>query len=107
VLRDAGADVSSAANAASAMSLIDGCAFDVLVCDIALPDQDGYELLREIRQVLPVVHAIALTAFAGEEAEARALEEGYQTFLTRPIDPSRLVEAVADAAGTRASMDAL
>jgi len=107
VLRDAGADVTSAADAASAMSLIDGSAFDVLVCDIALPDQDGYELLREIRQVLPVVHAIALTAFAGEEAEARALEEGYQTFLTRPIDPARLVEAVADAAGTRASMDAL
>ena len=107
MLRDAGADVSSAANAASAMSLIDGITFDVLVCDIALPDQDGYELLREIRQVLPVVHAIALTAFAGEEAEARALEEGYQTFLTRPIDPARLVEAVAAAAGARASMDTL
>jgi len=107
VLSDAGALVASAADAASALALLDGRAFDVLVCDIALPDRDGYQLLRDIRQVLPAVPAVALTAFAGEESETRALEVGYQTFLARPVDPARLVEAVSDLCPARASMDAL
>ena len=106
VLRDAGADVASAMDASSAMTLVGARTFDVLVCDIALPDRDGYQLLRDVRRGLPQVPAIALTAFAGDESEARAREVGYQIFLTRPVDPGRLVEAVADAAAKRASIDA-
>ena len=106
VLRDAGADVASAMDASSAMTLVGARTFDVLVCDIALPDRDGYQLLRDVRRGLPQVPAIALTAFAGDESEARAREGGYQIFLTRPVDPGRLVEAVADAAAKRASIDA-
>jgi CheY-like chemotaxis protein len=106
VLKDAGADVASAMDAASAMTLVGARRFDVLVCDIALPDRDGYELLRDVRRGFPQVPAIALTAFAGDESEARARDGGYQVFLTRPVDPDRLVEAVRDAAGNRASIDA-
>jgi CheY-like chemotaxis protein len=106
VLKDAGADVASAVDAASAMTLVGARTFDVLVCDIALPDRDGYQLLRDIRRGFPQVPAIALTAFAGDESEARARDGGYQVFLTRPVDPGRLVEAVRDAAGNRASIDA-
>jgi CheY-like chemotaxis protein len=47
-----------------------------------------------------------LTAFAGDENEARARDGGYQIFLTRPVDPGRLVEAVSEAARNRASIDA-
>jgi signal transduction histidine kinase/ActR/RegA family two-component response regulator len=106
VLKDAGADVASAMDAASAMTLVGARMFDVLVCDIALPDRDGYHFLRDVRRGFPRVPAIALTAFAGDESEARARERGYQIFLTRPVDPGRLVEAVAAAAGNRASIDA-
>jgi signal transduction histidine kinase/CheY-like chemotaxis protein len=106
VLRDAGADVGSAMDASSALSLVDARTFDVLVCDIALPDRDGYQLLQEVRRGFPLVPAIALTAFAGDENEARARDGGYQIFLTRPVDPGRLVEAVSEAARNRASIDA-
>ena len=107
ILRDSGAEVASAGDAESAMGLVGARRFDVLVCDIALPDRDGYQLLRDVRHVLPLVPAIALTAFAGGETEARAKEEGYLTFLTRPVDPARLVDAVANASQTRASIDRL
>jgi CheY-like chemotaxis protein len=63
---------------------------DVVVSDIGMPEQDGYELIRLIRS-LPAEHgghtpAAALTAFAGREDRLKALASGYQTHIAKPFE---------------------
>jgi CheY-like chemotaxis protein len=67
----------------------------VLVCDVGMPEEDGYALLRRVRN-LPAERggttpAIALTAFARGEDRVRALRAGFQMHLAKPIDPAELV----------------
>jgi CheY-like chemotaxis protein len=103
VLQECGANVSAAPCAEDALALIESDKPDVLVSDIGMPDVDGFELLRRLRRLpaarggqLPV---IALTAFARDEDRARALEAGFSTHLTKPIDLPALVAAVAELSG--------
>ena len=72
---------------------------DVIVSDIGMPDQDGYELIRQIRK-LPAnqgghTPAIALTAFARSEDKKQALAVGYQRHLAKPVDPRELIAVIA------------
>ena len=72
---------------------------DVIVCDIEMPDEDGYSFLRGVRQ-LPAgeggaVPAIALTAYAGAEDRARALAAGFEEHLPKPASPAELAAVVA------------
>lgn len=72
---------------------------DMIVSDIGMPDQDGYELMRQIR-MLPDnqggrTPAIALTAFARPEDRRQALEVGYQKHLAKPVDPHELLTVIA------------
>jgi CheY-like chemotaxis protein len=76
---------------------------DVLVCDIGLPGGNGFVLLKAIRS-LPESHggdvpAIALTAFTDAEARSKALEAGFQVYLTKPVETDDLVSAVRQLAG--------
>jgi len=78
---------------------------DILVCDIGLPDQDGYSLLKKIRQ-LPraaggTIPAVALTGYARVEDRVRALDAGFQTHASKPIEPAELVAVVASLARAR------
>lgn len=72
---------------------------DVIVSDISMPDQDGYELMRQVRSLPPeqggLTPAIALTAFARAEDRRQALAVGYQKHLAKPVDPIELLAAVA------------
>jgi CheY-like chemotaxis protein len=94
--------VDSAAQAVAAFraSLAQG-RFDVIASDIGLPVQDGYELIRELREMEnrpgqgAPVPAIALTAYARPGDRAKALASGFQAHLAKPVDPQTLVEAVA------------
>jgi PAS domain S-box-containing protein len=101
VLRDAGAEVCEAGDVASALTLIGTFMPHVLVSDIGMPREDGYDLIRRVREggygadVLP---AVALTAFAREEDRQRALGAGYQQHLAKPISVTRLLEITADLA---------
>lgn len=74
---------------------------DVLVSDVGMPNLDGYELIRRVRS-LPAptqrVPALALTAYARAEDRRRALAEGFQMHLSKPVDPSELAMAVASLA---------
>jgi PAS domain S-box-containing protein len=75
---------------------------DVLICDIGMPDMDGYALLQQIR-ALPETHggnipAIAVTAFAREEDRQRALDCGFQHHVAKPIEPKELASAIAQLA---------
>jgi signal transduction histidine kinase/ActR/RegA family two-component response regulator len=110
VLADAGASVLAWRSAGELLAALAGATPDVLVCDIGMPDVDGYALMRRIR-ALPgaagVVPAIALTAFARAEDRARALAAGYQAHLGKPVGEAELVAAVARALSTPASRDAI
>jgi CheY-like chemotaxis protein len=74
----------------------------VLACDIAMPGEDGYSLIRRIRTLPSAVArtpAVALTAYARREDRNRALVEGFNAHLTKPVEPSELLTALADLVG--------
>jgi signal transduction histidine kinase/ActR/RegA family two-component response regulator len=99
-LRQHGADVRTAASGREALDLVGGNGhhFAVVVSDIGMPGMDGYMFLRELRAVWPSpapLRAIALTAYAGAEEEARAADAGYDHHLAKPFVPADLVHAVS------------
>jgi len=75
----------------------------VLVSDIGMPDVDGYEFLRRVRQLGPerggAVPAVALTAFARSEDRVRALRAGFAVHVSKPVEPSEIAVTVASLAG--------
>jgi PAS domain S-box-containing protein len=95
--QQAGAQVTIADSARSALAALEAAAPDVLVSDIGMPDRNGYELLESVRAAehgsrLP---AVALTAYARPEDRDRAIKAGFQLHVSKPIDPAALVRAVA------------
>jgi CheY-like chemotaxis protein len=93
------AKVIGAASADEALAILEREQFDVMLVDIAMPGSDGYELIRTVRGMSPAacatIPAAALTAFARAEDRRKSLESGFQMHLTKPVEPSTLVEAVA------------
>jgi CheY-like chemotaxis protein len=102
-LEQSGAQVRAVAAAAEALEVLKEFKPGVLVSDIGMPVEDGYALLRRVRQLRAeeggTLPALALTAYAGEEDRRRALEAGYQQHLAKPVTPAELVAAVAELAG--------
>jgi CheY-like chemotaxis protein len=97
-----GLQVTAVASAREALTSLVRKAPNLLISDIAMPEQDGHELIRIIRE-LPAsrggeVPAIALTAYARDEDRRRALAAGFQLHLPKPVDPARLAEAIAQLA---------
>ena len=102
VLRTAGADVMMAASAAEALQVIETCPLDVLVSDVGLPGEDGYELIRKVRMLgggAGRLRAVALTAFARLEDRTKAMLSGYQMHLAKPVDARELIVTVGTLAG--------
>ncbi len=104
VLEADGASVTTVASAAEALDILPQLQPDVLVCDIGMPEEDGYTLIRKVRVLSPdqggEVPAVALTAYADSEDRIRALEAGFQSHLPKPVDPDALVVAVAEVVKT-------
>jgi two-component system CheB/CheR fusion protein len=102
MLRGAGANVRVAQSADEAMSAVEYFRPAVLLCDIAMPGEDGYSFIRKVRARGPArggnVPALALTALAGEEDRLRALSAGFQMHLAKPVDIGRLNQAVVELA---------
>jgi CheY-like chemotaxis protein len=95
-----GAKVSVASSASEALEAINNSRPDVLVSDIAMPGEDGYALIRNVRalDVGQAIPAIAITAYAKEEDKERVLSAGYQRFLSKPVELGELIETVAELA---------
>jgi CheY-like chemotaxis protein len=100
MLRDSGADVRTAESAFRAYQLIKEWRPNVVLTDLAMPEEDGFMLLGALRTAFAGyrVPIIAVTAFATPESRARALNAGFDLYLTKPIDPVLLTGAVADIA---------
>jgi two-component system CheB/CheR fusion protein len=103
VFAQCGAIVSAAASAEEAVEAIQQATPDVLVCDIGLPGEDGYELLRRIRALEAErggrIPALALTAYARLDARGKALAAGFDGHISKPVVPTDLVAQVALLAG--------
>ncbi|MBW3637312.1 MAG: response regulator, partial [Armatimonadetes bacterium] len=98
LLQSCGARARCAASAAQALELIEKERPDVLICDIGMPGEDGYSLIKRVRQ-LPAarggeIPAVALTAYARAEDREMALSCGYQNHLAKPLAPADLVAAL-------------
>jgi PAS domain S-box-containing protein len=97
------ATVATASSAVEALRALEQSRQDVLVSDLAMPKQDGYDLIRQIRS-LPAerggnIPAIALSAFTRPADRRRALAAGFQLYLSKPVDPANLVSALVRITG--------
>jgi signal transduction histidine kinase/ActR/RegA family two-component response regulator len=105
VLHQAGADVHLAASAGEALAVLDTTDLDLVISDLSMPEADGYELIRRMRQRpggtgLP---AIALSAYASAADRQRALEAGFDAHAAKPIDPVELIDLVSQVAARAAA----
>jgi PAS domain S-box-containing protein len=99
ILEGCGAAVTEAASAAEALAALEHARPDVLVSDIGMPGENGYELIKRVR-ALPAerggrVPAVALTAYAGPKDRRRALLAGFHTHLAKPVEPDELLAVLA------------
>ncbi len=99
LLEDYEATVQTAASAAEAVKLFRQQPPSVLVSDIGMPGEDGYELIRQIRKIeesqAGAVPALALTAYARAEDKKLVLASGFNMHVAKPVEPNELVAAVA------------
>ena len=96
------ANVTAVSSAGEAIQAITRKRPDVLVSDIAMPDEDGYGLIEKVRSlengVSQNIPAVAITAYAKEEDRERALSAGFQIYLAKPVELTELISVVARAA---------
>jgi PAS domain S-box-containing protein len=99
VLERCGASVCAVGTVAEALDALRERRIDILISDIGIPGEDGYDLIRRVRSMpesqggsLP---AVALTAYAGKENRKQALAAGFQIHLSKPVDPGELAAAIS------------
>ncbi len=104
ILDEYGVQVMKAKSASQALNLIRQIKLDLLISDIAMPGEDGYELIRQVRTLSCTqkkqIPAIALTACIIEEGRVLAFESGFQFYLTKPVEPDELIAVVAKLVGS-------
>jgi CheY-like chemotaxis protein len=98
ILRGAGGDVKAVASAREALEEIPVYRPEILISDIGMPDEDGYSLIRRIRDRSPeeggLIPAIAVSAYAREEDRIRSLSAGFQMHVAKPFEPLDLTAAI-------------
>jgi signal transduction histidine kinase/CheY-like chemotaxis protein len=98
ILRQAGCSVHTVLSVADALRSIRGQPPDVVITDLAMPDQDGYALLEALRRSATATdrppRVIALTGAAREEDRRRGAEHDFSLYLTKPVEPAELLTAV-------------
>lgn len=101
-LQQCGAVVESVDSASRAISVLskNGRRFDVIISDLAMPNEDGYSLISQIRQFSPdkggKIPALALSAFTNRENKERAFSSGFQKYHTKPFEPDLLITDILE-----------
>jgi PAS domain S-box-containing protein len=102
ILVDAGAVVRSVSSAAAALEAFSAFRPQLLVSDIAMPDEDGYSLIRRIRALDArhggAIPSLALTAYTRTEDRTKALAAGFTTHIGKPVNPKDLIAALGNLA---------
>ena len=101
LLRPEGYEIHTVSGGSEALEKLDQDGYDLLMLDIIMPEMDGFELCKRIREKenyreTPIVF---LTAKSREEDRIRGLEVGANLFLSKPISPAKLIEIVSDTIG--------
>jgi PAS domain S-box-containing protein len=103
ILKSQGAEVEAAGSAEEAVAALLKTRPHILVSDVEMPGQDGYDLIRKVRRLAPEeggrTPAAALTAYARPEDRMRALMAGFQIHVPKPVQPAELVAVVASLSG--------
>jgi ATP-binding cassette subfamily B protein len=106
VLEDRGAEVAAVGSGREALAWLkarlESEPPDVFICDIGMPEEDGYAVIRKVRalETSRGIHlrrripAIALTAFAQPEDRLRTLQAGFQIHVAKPVEPSELIVVI-------------
>jgi CheY-like chemotaxis protein len=99
ILASCGMVVRSCSTAREALEIVRTWQPDLLVSDIAMPGEDGYWLIRQIR-ALPTdaggaIPAVALTAYVRMEERLQVLAAGFQRYVPKPVEPTELLDVVA------------
>lgn len=99
MLRQYEVEVTEVASASDALEVLQELRLDFLVCDIGMPQEDGYSLIKKVRthpvETVRLIPALALTAYAREEDREKALSAGFQDHLPKPINPMLLMQIIA------------
>lgn len=99
MLKRYGARVTSTKSAAEALQVFANDLPDILISDIGMPDEDGYEFIRKLRELPPEkggrTPAIALTGYASRKDRERALAAGYHQHMAKPIEQADMIAAIA------------
>lgn len=102
-LEQCGVQVETATSAEAGFEAYRSFQPDVLISDVGMPDVDGYEFIRRIREFERPLHrkvpAVALTAFARIEDRVKSLAAGYQMHVAKPVEPGELLTIVASLSG--------
>lgn len=98
ILETTGLQVKTASSVLEALEKIKQTKFDILISDIAMPEIDGYSLIRKIRQgnisEQRDIPAIALTALSSDESRSAALASGFQSYVNKPVEPTVLLAEI-------------
>ncbi|MBV8853943.1 MAG: response regulator, partial [Sinobacteraceae bacterium] len=99
ILENRGAQVACVSSATAAIQALSEGHFDVLLSDIGMPDMDGYQLIRKVKQLDDArsrpIPAIAITAYARSEERQRSLLAGFHMHLSKPVEARELVASIA------------
>lgn len=95
LLEGAGYTVTRAANGQEALAQVTTDSVDVVLTDLAMPQLDGFGVLRHVQQVAPHIPVILMTAYATPETEQQAYQLGAQAVVAKPLDLNALLERIA------------
>ncbi len=97
-LETAGAELITAGSAGEALAKLSRLQPEIVVCKLNLPNVNGISLLRQIRSLMPElggkIPAIALISHTGEYSQQEILAAGFQSYLSLPVEPEELIEAI-------------
>ncbi len=96
VLRNTGASLYWAKNSADTILIVESDSpIDLILMDIQLSGEDGYELTRQIKKIRPKVPVVAQTAYAMVGEKEKSLLEGCDDYLSKPVRPNELLEMIS------------
>jgi len=97
ILESAGAQVMMAASAVEALQVMGQFEPNLLISDIAMPEVDGYSLIRRVRTLDPplgAIPAIAITAMDIQQGGNLAFMSGFEAYLMKPVEPTELITEI-------------
>lgn len=103
MVRDAGHQVTTAADGALAVGLLSGHEFDVVISDIRMPNLDGWGLFEKVRESSPGTDVILMTAYSTVPDAIKALHLGACEYLPKPVDAEELASHLDEIAERRAA----